>query len=160
MDNRIARSGLSLCVLVMAAAGTVHAAGPTTLPYAEVQAEDATTNGTIIGPNRAYPGLATEAIGRRAVTLVQGQYVEFTAPIAANSIVLRYSIPDSADGVGRDATLGLTIGGVAQPDLAVTSRNGWFYGVYPFNNNPGDIRGHHFYDEVHRLTGSIAAGIS
>jgi hypothetical protein len=158
MNTRVTRSALSLCALVVASAlETVHAAGPT-LPYAEVQAEDATTNGTIIGPNRAYPGLATEAIGRRAVTLVQGQYVEFTAPVAANSIVLRYSIPDSADGVGRDATLGLTIGGVAQPDLAVTSRYGWFYGGYPFNNNPSDLRGHHFYDEVRRLTGSIAAG--
>src|SRR6187551_1904694 len=74
--------------------------GPT-LPYVEVQAEDANTNGTIIGPDRVYPGLATEAIERKAVTLdAQGEYVEFAVPQSANSIVMRYSIPDSNDGSG------------------------------------------------------------
>jgi hypothetical protein len=146
---------ISLCLLSLLAVPAW--AGPT-LPYAEVQAEDAVTTGTIIGPTRTYPGLATEAIGRRAVTLGAGQYVEFTAPMAANSIVVRYSIPDSADGNGLSATLGLTVNGAAQPDLPITSHYGWIYGAYPFNNSPGDVRGHHFYDEVHRLIPQIAAG--
>ncbi len=70
------------------------------LPYVEVQAEDANTNGTIIGPDRAYPSLAGEAIERKAVTLdALGEYVEFTVPQTSNSIVMRYSIPDSIDGL-------------------------------------------------------------
>ena len=129
-----------------------------TLPYAEAQAEDVaiSSGATIIGPSRFYPSLPSEAIGRRAVTLdAQGEFVEFTVPVNANSIVMRYSIPDSADGAGLTAPLALYIGGVKQPDLTLTSKYGYFYGLYPFNNNPGDIRGHHFYDEVHRLVGQI-----
>jgi hypothetical protein len=38
--------------------------------------------------NLAYPGLANEAIARRAVTLdAVGKYVEFTVPRSANTIV-------------------------------------------------------------------------
>src|SRR5690349_14693496 len=104
------------------AASRVKAAGAT-LPYAEVQAEAAATNGTIIGPDRHYPGLATEAIERRAVTLsAPGQYVEFTVPQKANSIVLRYSVPDSADGAGQDTPLSLYIDGKRQADLTLTSK--------------------------------------
>lgn len=136
----------------------VSSAGPA-LPYVEIQAEDAVTNGTIIGPDRSYPSLAGEASGRKAVTLgAQGQYVEFTVPQNANSIVLRYSIPDSAQGTGQTAPLGFYIDGVKQPDLSLTSIYGWAYGGYPFNNTPTDLRPHHFYDEVHRLVGQMTPG--
>src|SRR5258705_2745281 len=78
-----------------------------TLPYTEIQAENATYTGTLIDAtqNRTYPGLAVEAIERRAVTLTGSQYVEFTVPASANSIVVRYSIPDGNGGAGIDATL-------------------------------------------------------
>src|SRR5947209_4464069 len=59
---------------------TAQISGGPALPYSELQAEDATTNGTHIDArnNRFYPGLANEAIGRQAITLsAQGQYVEF-----------------------------------------------------------------------------------
>jgi len=131
-----------------------------TLPYTEIQAEDATYTGTLIDAthNRTYPSLPNEAVGRKAVTLGSGQYVEFTVPATANSIVVRYNIPDSADGVGQDSTLGLSIGGVTQTALSITSRYSWLYGGYPFNNNPGDVRPHHYYDEVHRLVSSMSSG--
>lgn len=137
------------------------AAGPTTMPYSEIQAENAAHNGTVIDArnNRTYPGLANEAIQRRAVTLdAVGEYVEFTVPRSANSIVVRYAIPDSADGKGLRAPIGLYINGVKQPDLIFTSKYGWIYGTYPFNNNPGDVRPHHFYDEANRLTPQMSAG--
>ena len=89
-------------------------ADPTTMPYDEIQAENAAHNGTVITArhNRTYPGLANEAIERRAVTLdAVGEYVEFTVPRSANSIVVRYAIPDSADGRGLTAPIGLCING-------------------------------------------------
>jgi hypothetical protein len=45
------------------------AAGTITIPYDEIQAENADHNGTVIDArnNRVYPGLANEAIERRAV---------------------------------------------------------------------------------------------
>ena len=142
-----------------AAPAAVGGAGAT-LPFVEIQAENATYTGTLIDAtqNRTYPGLAVEAIERRAVTLGNGQYVEFTVPQNANSIVVRYSIPDTANGAGQDSTLGLTINGVAQTALATTSRYGWIYGGYPFNNNPSDSRPHHYYDEVNRLVGQMTPG--
>ncbi len=129
------------------------------LPYIEIEAENAATNGTIIGPDRSNHTLAGEASGRRAVTLsAQGQYVEFTLPQQANSIVVRYSIPDSADGKGITAPLSLYINGQKQTDLTLTSSWSWRYGGYQFTNNPGDGNPFQMYDEVHRLTGQMNAG--
>ncbi|GLY16622.1 hypothetical protein Kisp01_36370 [Kineosporia sp. NBRC 101677] len=121
------------------------------VPFREIEAEDAATNGTLIGPDRTYGRLPSEASGRKAVTLdATGEYVDFTLPAAANSMVLRYSLPDNAAGTGRDATLAVETGGQKLTDLAVTSRYGWYYGGYPFSNSPGN-NPHHFYDEARTL---------
>jgi hypothetical protein len=128
------------------------------LPYVELQAENAATNGTVIGPSFIYNQLACEASGRRAVTLAgQGRFVEFTLPSAANSIVVRYSIPDAPGGSVYTASLSLYINGVKQPSLTLTNAYSWYYGSYPFTNAPGS-NPHHFYDEVHRLLPAMAAG--
>ena len=72
------------------------------VPFVEVEAEHAHHNGQVIGNERTYGKLSSEASGRRAVQLnAVGQFVEFTMPVRANSIVLRYSIPDSPDGKGK-----------------------------------------------------------
>src|SRR5258706_13758256 len=139
----------------------VHA-GPArgaTLPYVEMEAEDGDTNGTLIGPDSTYTHLPSEASGRKAVQLTQpGQYVEFTLTKPANSIVVRYSIPDSSDGKGQTALLNLYIDGQQQAELTLTSVYGWFYGSYPFNNSPFDVFAHHFFDETHRLLPEMPAG--
>jgi hypothetical protein len=120
------------------------------LPYAEVQAEASTTNGTVIGPSAAYNTLPAEASGRKAVTLQSGQYVEFVTPAPANSIVFRYSIPDSANGSVYTAPLALSIDGTGAGAFTLTNAYSWYYGGYPFTNAPGS-NPHHFYDEAHRL---------
>jgi len=123
-----------------------------TLPYVEQEAENAATNGVIIGPDRTFTHLASEASGRKAVTLsARGQYVAFTLTQPANGMDLRYSIPDAPDGSGLTAPLSLYVDGAKKPDLMLTSKYGWFYGAYPFTNNPADGAPHHFYDETHVL---------
>src|SRR5512142_146283 len=118
-----------------------------TVPFVEQEAEQATFTGRKIGPTRYYGQLASEASGRQAVTLdAVGQYVEFTLTRPANAMTFRYSLPDSPDGQGRDATLDVRNGTTLIRTVPVTSRYGWFYGGYPFNNNPGDTNPHHFYD--------------
>jgi len=130
-----------------------------TLPYVELEAEAASTNGTVIGPDRTFKTLAAEASGRQAVTLsATGQYVEFTLPQPANSIVVRYSIPDSADGAGLTAPLSLYINDKRQSDLSLTSKYAWVYGAYPFNNDPGTHSAHRFYDETRLLLSQMKAG--
>ena len=133
-----------------AAAGATGGVGAT-LPYVEVQAENSLTNGTIIGPSAAYGTLAGEASRRQAVTLQgTGKYVEFTTPVATNSIDFRYSIPDTSSGSVYTAPLSMYVNGTKQSDFTLTNAYSWYYGGYPFTNSPGS-NPHHFYDEVHRL---------
>jgi hypothetical protein len=139
--------GLAVTPVLAAATGGSGA----NLPYAEVQAENSATNGTIIGPSYTQGQLADEASYRKAVTLQgSGEYVTFTTPVSTNSIDIRYSIPDSSDGSVYTAPLSLYINGAKQTDLTLTNAYSWFYGSYPFTNTPGS-NPHHFFDEVHRL---------
>jgi hypothetical protein len=142
--------------VIVTAAATPAAAAATggvgaTLPYVEVQAENSATNGTVIGPSAAYNTLAAEASYRKAVTLQgTGKFVEFTTPAATNSIVFRYSIPDTGSGSVYTTPLSLYINGTKQPNVTLTNAYSWYYGGYPFTNAPGG-NPHHFYDEAHRL---------
>ncbi|HCT77402.1 MAG TPA: mycodextranase [Micromonosporaceae bacterium] len=126
-----------------------------TVPFIEHEAEYQATNGALIGPDRIYTTLPSEASGRQAVTLdAVGEFVEFTLSAPANAMVFRYSIPDSGNGQGRDATIDVRVNNTFLKSVPVTSKYGWYYGGYPFNNNPGDTNPHHFYDEARTLLGS------
>lgn len=103
--------------------------------FAEQEAENAATNGTVISGRDAYT-LPAEASGRKAVTLKAGQYVEFTLPSAANAINVRYSIPDAANGGGITSPLNVTVNGGAKQSLTLTSQYAWLYNLYPFSNDP------------------------
>ncbi|MER7459957.1 discoidin domain-containing protein [Micromonospora sp. NPDC126480] len=126
-----------------------------TVPFVEQEAEEVTHTGTKIGPDRRYGTLPSEASGREAVTLdAVGEYVEFTLTAPANAVTFRYSIPDNAAGTGRDASIDVRANGTLVRTVPVTSRYGWYYGGYPFNNNPGDTNPHHFYDETRTVFGT------
>jgi hypothetical protein len=146
--------------LVASGLGALAAAGPAlaaatggvgaTLPYVEVQAENSATSGSVIGPSADYGTLADEASYRKAVTLSSGQYVEFTTPVATNSIDFRYSIPDTSGGSVYTTPINFSINGAASSAFTLTNAYSWYYGGYPFTNSPGS-NPHHFYDETHRL---------
>ncbi|MEU7915747.1 glycosyl hydrolase family 28-related protein [Microbispora bryophytorum] len=104
--------------------------------FAEQEAENATTNGTVIGPGRDAYTLPAEASGRKAVKLTPGQYVEFTLPRAANAITVRYSIPDAPGGGGITAPLDVSVNGHKRAGLTLTSQYAWLYNQYPFSNDP------------------------
>jgi hypothetical protein len=123
-------------------------------PFVEYEAENGRTNGEIIGPDRTFTTLAAEASGRRAVRLDGvGGYVEFVLARPADAVSLRYALPDSPDGRGVEGQIAVYADGVRLGALALTSRYGWFYGRYPFTNDPRDGRPHHFYDESRLLFG-------
>src|SRR4029453_2041997 len=79
--------------------------------FVEQEAENAPTDGAVIGPDRSAYTLPAEASGRSAVKLTPGQYVEFTLPRAANAITVRYSIPDAPAGGGITAPLEVRVNG-------------------------------------------------
>ncbi|MDJ0347189.1 discoidin domain-containing protein [Streptomyces sp. H10-C2] len=129
--------------------GGSHGRRGADLPFTEYAATGARSNGTRIGPSGDFGTLASEAVARRAVTLTgRGKYVEFTLTKPANAVDLHYSIPDAADGTGLTAPLAVYVNGSKSRDLTLTSKYAWFYGNYPFSNNPADGKAHHFYDDV------------
>ncbi|WP_377268616.1 glycosyl hydrolase family 28-related protein [Peterkaempfera sp. SMS 1(5)a] len=103
---------------------------------AEQEAENAATDGTVIGPDRTAYTLPAEASGRKAVALKPGQYVEFTLPSAADAITVRYSIPDAPGGGGTTAPLDVTVDGGHRTTMRLTSQYAWLYNLYPFSNDP------------------------
>jgi Pectate lyase superfamily protein len=104
--------------------------------FAEQEAENAATNGTVIGFGTDAYTLPAEASGRKAVSLQPGQYVEFTLPSAANAITVRYSIPDAPTGGGITSPLAVTVNGHNRTTMTLTSQYAWLYNAYPFSNDP------------------------
>jgi hypothetical protein len=179
-----ARAASAPVVSRAALAPTLTAGRGADVPFVEQEAENAVTDGTIIGPSTQAYTLPAEASGRSAVSLAPGQYVQFTLPSAANAINVRYSIPDSATGGGITAPLDVEVNRNYRRTMTLTSQYSWLYGQYPYDNDPteGDNvpsdyavecacvpdqtvpepvfaapwRPNHFYDEQRLLLGRTA----
>lgn len=144
---------------VVVASETAPATRGATVPYTEYEAEAASTTGTIMPKSRAYLTEQSEASGRSEVKLsATGQKVDFTLTQPTNSIVIRYSMPDSADGSGITAPIALYANGTKVKDITLSSVYAWTYGAYPYTNTPSQGSGHHFFDETRALIGSYPAG--
>ncbi len=133
------------------------------MPYDYYEAEDGVTGGgaTVVGPNRTIGDLAGEASGRRAVTLnSNGAYVEWTTKARTNTLVTRFSIPDSAGGGGISSTLNVYVDGTFHKAINLTSKYAWLYGAEAGpGNSPGAGGPRHIYDEANiMLDSSIPAG--
>jgi hypothetical protein len=151
---------LAFFVLSVVPTHSAQASSGATVPWTTYEAENMTiSGGTILGPQYGPNVVASEASGRECVQLNgTGQYVEFTAQAAANSLVVRYCVPDTANGSGTNYTISLYTNGVFVQELPVTSEYSWRYGAYPFTNAPSQGSPRNFFDEV-RLNGlTINAG--
>jgi hypothetical protein len=177
-SRRRAASASALALVTLAAgvltaaswsdgAGTAAAADipPTgaSMPYDMYEAEDGDVGGgaEVVGPNRTIGDVAGEASGRRAVTLDSaGAFVQWTTTAATNTLVTRFSIPDSAGGGGTNATLNVYVNDVLNTTIDLTSKYAWLYGAEASpNNSPGSGTPRHIYDEANTfLDGTIPAG--
>ncbi|GHH43052.1 CARDB domain-containing protein [Streptomyces candidus] len=129
------------------------------VPYTEYEAEDARYQGTLLTADQkrtfGHTNFATESSGRKSVRLNStGQYVEFTAASAANSIVVRNSIPDAPGGGGAEATISLYADDTFVRKLTLSSKHSWLYGLTDdpegLTNTPkADAR--RLFDESHAL---------
>jgi hypothetical protein len=136
-----------------------HGAAGAAVDWTTYEAEAMSVNGAILGPYYSPNVQGAEASGRRYAQLTAtGQYIQFTALAAANALVLRYSVPDTPDGVGADYTISLYKNGSFIGKLPVTSKYSWLYGAYPFSNTPANGSPRNFFDEVRTNGLSIAAG--
>lgn len=122
------------------------------LPFVQMEAEEANTNGEVLGYSTSYiADIQSEASGRKAVRLdATGEYVEFTLTESADCMVVRYCMPDGNNGAGLDATLSLYINGNHRSDLYVSSRHAWVYGPYDlqYSNDPSVGYAHRFFDDI------------
>lgn len=129
------------------------------VPFTTYEAEDGGTNAERLGPNRTFRQVAAEASSREAVRLAdQGEFVEWVLTDPADALVLRASIPDTADGAGQDATLGLYADGVKIGDVPVSSRYAWVYGNYPYENTPSLGGAQRFFDDSRARFSELTAG--
>jgi hypothetical protein len=150
--KRIILSVLAIGAIWAQAEGAVASPGAS-VPWTTYEAEDMTNTGLILGPQYGPNVVASESSGRRCVMLDEtGQYVEFAAQAAANAIVVRYSLPDTTNGLGMDSTISLYTNGTFAQELPLTSKYSWLYGTYPWVNTPSAGSPRNFYDEV-RLNG-------
>ena len=123
------------------------------LPWTTYEAESMRTNGVVLGPKYEPNSVETEASGQECVRLVaSGDYVEFTARVSANALVVRYSLPDSEGGGGVNSSLDLMIDGKVAKRIPLTSRYAHLYGTYPFSNDPKMGKPRNFFDEA-RVSG-------
>ncbi|MFD9504230.1 discoidin domain-containing protein [Streptomyces sp. NPDC060035] len=133
------------------------------MPYDMYEAEDGVTGGgaRVAGPNRTVGDIAGEASGRKAVTLDStGNYVEFTTRASTNTLVTRFSIPDSAGGGGIESKLNVYVDGTFLKAIDLTSKYAWLYGneTGP-GNSPGAGAPRHIYDEANVMLGrTVPAG--
>ena len=163
------RSALVIALLIAGAVIRMPAAERgAAVPWTTYEAEDMRgTQVTVLGPpapardrNAPLPStVESEASGRRCVRLdAVGAALQWTAQGAANAVVVRYSLPDAADGGGLDSRLALFVNDRQVATLPVTSRCSWRYGGFPFRNDPHLGNPRNFFDEVRVKGLAIALG--
>lgn len=147
---------------------TVGATGSygATVPYDTYEAENMTiSGGSVIGPDTTWCTPSSEASGRKAVKLTQGQSVELTLQNPAQGVVIRYSMPDSSTGSDIYQNLSLYVNSNHYSDVSFTNRYSHQYGQYgsdggemQWSNTPGTNH-HRYFDETRvLLSQSYAAG--
>ena len=155
MNTSMIRSAVLLSVLILAR--SVYGTGAD-IPWKTYEAEDMKTTGVVMGPNYGPLQVEAESCGQKCVKLRAKGYVEFTAKDDANTLVVRYSLPDSSKGGGIDSTLSLYKNGEFLKKIPVTSKLSWIYGNYPFSGGPDQGVPRNFYDETHLKDIPIKAG--
>lgn len=128
------------------------------IPWTTYEAEEMSTTGERVGPNYGPNQPQAEASQQQCVKLAADKHVEFKALKAANTLVLRYSLPDGLSGGGQDSELELFQNGEWVRTIPVTSRLSWLYGSYPFTNELSGGHPRNFFDEVRIKDLPITAG--
>lgn len=119
------------------------------IPWTTYEAENMQTNGRILGPAYLPYHVETESSGQKCVLLSSTeQYVTFDALENANSMVIRYSLPDAAKGNGITSSLKILINNKVVGHYKISSQYCMLYGKYPFSNNPSYGSPRNFYSAI------------
>ncbi|HIW31798.1 MAG TPA: carbohydrate-binding protein, partial [Candidatus Paenibacillus intestinavium] len=134
----------------------VYAARGASLPYTRYDTEDASYGGgafvnTALTFNQDL--IASEASGQAYVALPStGSYLEWTVREGegGSGVTMRFTMPDSPDGMGVDGSLDVYVNGVIAKTVPLTSYYSW---QYFSSDHPSDVpnggRPLFRFDEVH-----------
>ena len=99
------------------------------IPWITYEAEQMQTNGAILKPSYQPHCVESESSNQQCVKLNQPkQYVTFAAKEAANSIVIRYSLPDSPKGGGVNSAIDIFVNGQNVHQAKISSKYALLYG--------------------------------
>jgi len=133
------------------------------VPWDEYEAEAGSFTGTLEAGTWAEGTLSGEASGRKAVTLTgAAQSVQWTSRVNANSLVVRYSVPDGTSN-SLDVFVGTSTTAVAR--IAVSGDFAWLYSgrtnadLHAAQNvrDAAHPDQHHMYDEGNALLSATGA---
>ena len=171
MHKKISQRRLLAAAVLSISVGLPHSAKASlgaNVPWTTYEAEGMTNNGgVILGPPLVAANqdvtvtntFAGESSGQQCVELQSlGSYVQFTAQAAANALIVRYSVPDTANGTGANYTLSLYTNGVFSQEIPVTSMYSWLYGSYSWTATPSSGSPRNFFDEARVINLSIKPG--
>ena len=134
----------------------VYALRGASVPYSRYDTEDAARGGSAAlrsAPNFDQALIASEASGQSYVTLPSnGSYAQWTvrAGQGGAGVTMRFTMPDSADGMGLTGALDVYVNGTKAKTIPLTSYYSW---QYFSGDQPGDApsagRPLFRFDEVH-----------
>ena len=129
-----------------------------TMPYIRYDSEEASLGGgaiLITSPNHSQDNIASQASKQSYVNLPgNGAYAEWTMNSTGKGVTMRFTMPDSNDGMGQNGSVDVYINGNMAKTINLTSYYMWQY--FP-SGNPSDIPGgapNFAFDEVHFLLDS------
>ena len=128
------------------------------MPYIRYDSEEASLGGgaiLITSPNHSQDNIASQASKQSYVNLPgNGAYAEWTMNSTGKGVTMRFTMPDSNDGKGRNGSVDVYINGNKVKTINLTSYYMWQY--FP-GGNPSDFPGgapNFAFDEVHFLLDS------
>ena len=129
-----------------------------TMPYTRYDSDEATLGGgasIVISQNHDQYNIASQASKQTYVTLPSsGAYLEWTMKTTGRGITMRFTLPDSSDGMGLSGSLDVYVNDNKVKTVNLTSYYMWQY--FP-SGNPQDSPGGapcFAFDEVHFLLDS------
>ncbi|OBZ17163.1 discoidin domain-containing protein [Bacillus sp. FJAT-26390] len=144
----------------------VYSARGASMPYSRYDTDDATRGGGATlqsAPTFDQALIASEASGQRYVALpTNGSYLQWTVRQGDTGagVTMRFTMPDSADGMGLSGSLDVYVNGVKAKTVPLTSYYNW---QYFSSDQPADTpaggRPLFRFDEVHwKLDTPLQAG--
>ena len=125
------------------------------MPYKRYESENALLGGNasiVTSPDHSQDNIASQASNQSYIKLPQeGSYAEWIMETSGNGITMRFTLPDTGDGMGQNGSLDVYVNGSKVKTVGLTSYYMWQY--FP-GGNPSDVPGgaaNFAFDEVHFL---------